>query len=186
MISTGLFCEAHFLMYHVTGSGCYNTQPFDLNSAEFFVVLKLDKSCWREVCELERTISDWVMTTAAQPPSQPLSMQSPKWRLSFPYHTALSVRGCLRHDFLFFTVSCYTSLSNGSVNMWTGWDCCVSAKCWGLGIFGAYCEQLCMLMCMWMHVHILVYVCNVQSVVCTVRVCGQGCFAFLIRGFFPL
>lgn len=45
-------------MYYATGSGCYNVEPFDLNSAEFFVMLKLDKSCWREVCELERTISD--------------------------------------------------------------------------------------------------------------------------------
>lgn len=45
----------------------------------------------------------------------------------------------------------------------------------------------------YMYVHVdacahtlLAYVCIIQSVVCTVCVCGHGCFAFVIRGFFPL
>lgn len=39
---------------------------FLLEFIRTFVFLKLDKSCWRRLCELEHTVSDWVMA-AAQP-----------------------------------------------------------------------------------------------------------------------
>lgn len=171
MISPGLFVRR---IFNVPYNRLWLLQCWtaDSNSAEYFVLLKLDKSCWREVCELERTISDWVMTTAAQPPSRPSSMQSPKWRLSSPYRAALYL--CMDtvpetwQVFFILTVS-YRLLH------FTEKEKCERVNRVGLsclskfGIFGANCV---MLMCTWMLVHIhYLRMCVSYSLWCVLYVC---------------
>lgn len=168
MISPGLFVRR---IFNVPYNRLWLLQRWtaDLNSAEYFVLLKLDKSCWREVCELERTISDWVMTTAAQPPSRPSSMQSPKWRLSSPYRAALYL--CMDtvpetwQVFFILTVSYRLLHFTEKEKCEQGELSCLSK----FGIFGANCV---MLMCTWMLVHIhYLRMCVSYSLWCVLYVC---------------
>lgn len=57
MISSGVFVRRIFNA-KVRPARAATALESDSDSAQYFVVPKLDERCWRGVCELERTISD--------------------------------------------------------------------------------------------------------------------------------
>lgn len=93
---TTALCGTCFI-YSTTGWGCYKTVLFPLKCS---AVLKLEKSCWRQICELEHTISEsWPLLLSRRVSSHQCASQ--KWRLSFPI-TQLCV--CTGAMFVYFVL----------------------------------------------------------------------------------
>lgn len=136
-----------FLMLSAAGSGCCNSEPFDLNSAAFFF---LSRQSWTRAaggkCVSERVpylTESWPLLLGRPVSPHQCNSQNGGWAS----HIALlclhggcaSGMTCIFYSLL-WAADCYTPLSN------TSWECCISAK---LG---------CVFSILWLNVHAYVHV----------------------------